>query len=206
MALATALGRVNRQLERVLNVVLLLLLASFIVLIVYQIVSRNLGFLPRIYWTEEMSRFAFQWMIMLGTAIGVLHADHFVLEAFPRGSRADRVTRVIRDLACLLVGAIFVIFGFGFLLSGFHRIASASQLPMVVTYSTFFACGVLIVSFSLQRLLLAAAHGVDAMQRELDTPSEIDELIDPEAPSAPPTQELDSHLTARQDRHQEPAP
>tara|TARA_B100000378_G_scaffold264459_1_gene248216 strand:- start:1069 stop:1635 length:567 start_codon:yes stop_codon:yes gene_type:complete len=182
-----ALGRVNRQLERFLNGVLLLLLASFIVLIVYQIASRNLGFMPRLYWTEEMSRLAFQWMIMLGTAIGVLHADHFVLEAFPRGSRPDRITRVIRDVACLLVGVIFVVFGFDFLRSGFDRIASASQLPMVVTYSTFFVSGLLIVLFSLQRLLVTMAHGVDAMERELDTPSEIDELRD-----APPTQILDS--------------
>ncbi|MGQ7245004.1 TRAP transporter small permease [Salinicola sp. V024] len=191
MAFATALGRVNRQLERLLHGVLLFLLASFIVLIVYQIVSRNLGFLPRLYWTEEMSRFAFQWMIMLGTAIGVLHADHFVLEAFPRGSRPDRVTRVIRDVACLIVGLIFVVFGQAFALSGFNRIASASQLPMVVTYSTFLVSGVLIVLFSLQRLLVTASQGVDAMESELDTPSEIDELIDPAHPSAPPTQDFD---------------
>ncbi|WP_303853852.1 TRAP transporter small permease [Salinicola salarius] len=191
MAFATALGRVNRQLERLLHGVLLFLLASFIVLIVYQIVSRNLGFLPRLYWTEEMSRFAFQWMIMLGTAIGVLHADHFVLEAFPRGSRPDRVTRVIRDVACLIVGLIFVVFGQAFALSGFNRIASASQLPMVVTYSTFLVSGVLIVLFSLQRLLVTASRGVDAMESELDTPSEIDELIDPAHPSAPPTQDFD---------------
>ena len=191
MAFATALGRVNRQLERLLHGVLLFLLASFIVLIVYQIVSRNLGFLPRLYWTEEMSRFAFQWMIMLGTAIGVLHADHFVLEAFPRGSRPDRVTRVIRDVACLIVGLIFVVFGQAFALSGFNRIASASQLPMVVTYSTFLVSGVLIVLFSLQRLLMTASRGVDAMESELDTPSEIDELIDPAHPSAPPTQDFD---------------
>ena len=191
MAFATALGRVNRQLERLLHGVLLFLLASFIVLIVYQIVSRNLGFLPRLYWTEEMSRFAFQWMIMLGTAIGVLHADHFVLEAFPRGSRPDRMTRVIRDVACLIVGLIFVVFGQAFALSGFNRIASASQLPMVVTYSTFLVSGVLIVLFSLQRLLVTASQGVDAMERELDTPSELDELIDPAHPSAPPTQDFD---------------
>lgn len=191
MAFATALGRVNRQLERLLHGVLLFLLASFIVLIVYQIVSRNLGFLPRLYWTEEMSCFAFQWMIMLGTAIGVLHADHFVLEAFPRGSRPDRMTRVIRDVACLTVGLIFVVFGQAFALSGFNRIASASQLPMVVTYSTFLVSGVLIVLFSLQRLLMTASRGVDAMESELDTPSEIDELIDPAHPSAPPTQDFD---------------
>ncbi|MFC0267625.1 TRAP transporter small permease [Kushneria aurantia] len=175
MAITTAIGRINRQLERLLNVLLLLLLAGFMLLIVYQIVSRNLGFLPQLYWTEEMSRFAFQWMIMLGTAIGVWHGDHFVLEAFPHGSRADRVGRIVRDSSCLLVGVIFITFGFGFALSGFNRIATASQLPMVVTYSTFFVCGVLILSFSMHRLLLTAERGVYAMEETLNTLSEPDE-------------------------------
>lgn len=185
MSVIAALGRFNRGLERVLNVVLLMLLAGFIALILYQIASRNLGFLPTVYATEELSRFAFQWMILLGTAIGVLHADHFVLEAFARKSVMGRLTRTLRDLACLSVGIIFIVFGQGFAVSGFNRIASASQLPMVVTYSTFLVCGVLIVLFSLQRLLLSATQGLEAMERELDTPSEIEE-------TAPPTTDIDT--------------
>ena len=78
----SALTRLNRVLEKILYALLLALLFGFIALIIYQILSRNLPLLPRLFWTEELSRFAFQWMIMLGTAVGVLHADHFVLEAF----------------------------------------------------------------------------------------------------------------------------
>lgn len=174
MAFVTALGRFNRALERGLNIVLLMLLAAFIALIIYQIASRNLDMLPAAYATEELSRFAFQWMIMLGTALGVLHADHFVLEAFARKSAMGRFTRVFRDLACLIVGIVFIVFGQAFAQSGFNRIASASQLPMVVTYSAFLVCGVLIVLFSLQRLLLSATQGLDAMENALDTPSGID--------------------------------
>ncbi|GHC25032.1 hypothetical protein GCM10010082_17260 [Kushneria pakistanensis] len=188
MGFIAALSRFNRALERALNVVLLLLLAGFILLIIYQIASRNLTFLPAAYATEELSRFAFQWMIMLGTAIGVLHADHFVLEAFARQSVMGRFTRTLRDLACLMVGVVFIVFGQAFAWSGFNRIASASQLPMVVTYSAFLVCGVLIVLFSLQRLLLSATRGLDAMERELDTPSDIDE-------TAPPTTDIDTPQT-----------
>lgn len=171
------LSRMNRLLERLLHLVLLALLFGFITLIIYQIVSRNLPLLPRLYWTEEFSRFAFQWMIMLGTAIGVLHADHFVLEAFPRGSRLDRVTRWLRDLACLTVGVIFVVHGKDFALSGLRRSATASGLSMIYVYSAFTVCGVLIVLFSAQRLLHAILHGMPRMEAALNTPNEVEEAL-----------------------------
>ncbi|MCL7931694.1 TRAP transporter small permease [Halomonas llamarensis] len=174
--LLAALAQLNRILERVLNWSLLLLILGFILLVIYQVISRNLAFIPSIYWTEEFSRFAFQWMVMLGAAVGVLHADHFVLEAFPRGSRADIATRVIRDLACLAIGIIFVYHGHEFALSGLRRNATASGLSMIYVYSTFMVSGVFILLFSLQRLLHTLLHGLDAMEMSLNTPSEIEAL------------------------------
>ncbi|MGM0785352.1 MAG: TRAP transporter small permease [Pseudomonadota bacterium] len=174
--LLNGLANVNRLLERLLHVVLLALVFGFILLVIYQVVSRNLPFMPRLYWTEEFSRFAFQWMVMLGAAVGVLHADHFVLEAFPRGSRADLATRLIRDLACLAIGVIFVVHGHEFALSGLRRNATASGLSMVYVYSAFLVSGVFMVLFSVQRLLHTALYGLDAMEASLNTPSEIETL------------------------------
>ncbi|WP_158774096.1 TRAP transporter small permease [Cobetia sp. L2A1] len=168
----SGLDSLNRTLERLLYLVLLALLASFITFIIYQIASRNLAFLPRLFWTEEFSRFAFQWMVMLGTAVGVLHADHFVLEAFPRGSRADLVTRWIRDLACLLLGVLFIVHGKDFALSGLRRNAMASGLSMIYVYSVFAVSGIFIVLFSVQRLLHACLYGMNAMEASLNTPNE----------------------------------
>ncbi|WP_168015055.1 TRAP transporter small permease [Halomonas salinarum] len=172
------LSRLNRLLERGLYLILLALLAGFIVLIIYQIVSRNLPLMPRLYWTEEFSRFAFQWMIMLGTAVGVLHADHFVLEAFPRGSRADLITRWIRDLACLTVGVIFIVYGKDFALSGLRRSATASGLSMIYVYSAFTVSGVFILLFSAQRLLHAMLEGMPRMEAALNTPNELDAVLE----------------------------
>ena len=171
------LSRANRVLEKLLHWILLALLFGFIAMIIYQIVSRNLPLLPRLYWTEEFSRFAFQWMIMLGTAIGVLHADHFVLEAFPRGTRADRLTRWIRDLACLAVGVIFVVYGQEFAASGLRRSATASGLSMIFVYSAFMVCGLFIVLFALERLARAVLDGLDAMEAAMNTPDPVQEAI-----------------------------
>ncbi|GAB2799323.1 hypothetical protein GCM10027040_28080 [Halomonas shantousis] len=175
-SLLHGLSRLNRGLERLLNLLLLALLLGFILLVIYQIVSRNLPLLPRLYWTEEFSRFAFQWLIMLGTAIGVYHADHFVLEAFPRGTRADMATRLLRDLACLAVGAIFIYYGKDFALSGLRRKATASGLPMIYVYSAFTVSGIFILLYSLERLLHTALYGMNAMESALNTPNELDEV------------------------------
>lgn len=174
--LLAGLAQLNRFLERVLHWILLSLVLGFVLLVIYQVISRNLAFMPSLYWTEEFSRFAFQWMVMLGAAVGVLHADHFVLEAFPRGSRADLATRVIRDLACLAIGIIFVFHGHEFALSGLRRNATASGLSMIYVYSTFMVSGVFILLFSVQRLLHTLLHGLDAMEAALNTPSEIETL------------------------------
>ncbi|SDK52419.1 TRAP transporter small permease [Billgrantia gudaonensis] len=174
--LLAGLARLNRVLERVLHWILLSLVLGFILLVIYQVISRNLAFMPSLYWTEEFSRFAFQWMVMLGAAVGVLHADHFVLEAFPRGSRADLATRVVRDLACLAIGVIFVFYGHEFALSGLRRHATASGLSMIYVYSTFMVSGVFILLFSVQRLLHSLLHGLDAMESALNTPSEMETL------------------------------
>ncbi|CBV41051.1 TRAP transporter small permease [Halomonas elongata] len=191
------LTHLNRGLERCLHWLLLALLFGFIALIVYQIVSRNLPLMPRLYWTEEFSRFAFQWMIMLGTAIGVLHADHFVLEAFPRGSRASLVTRWIRDLSCLAVGLIFVIHGKDFALSGLRREATASGLSMIYVYSAFSVSGLLIILFSAQRLLHALLDGVPRMEASLDTPDAVEEALEAHAGHG---DELDPSLSSTDGR------
>lgn len=196
----SGLSRLNRTLERLLYLVLLALLASFIVFIIYQIASRNLAFLPRLFWTEEFSRFAFQWMVMLGTAVGVLHADHFVLEAFARGSRADLVTRWIRDLACLLLGVLFIVHGKDFALSGLRRSAMASGLSMIYVYSVFTVSGIFIVLFSLQRLLHAWLHGMQAMEKALNTPNEAEEQAIPEETAAVLSPAIASHAHGATDR------
>ncbi|MGR4066598.1 TRAP transporter small permease [Billgrantia sp. C5P2] len=183
--LLQGLAWLNRGIERLLQVLLLALVFGFILFITYQVLSRNLPFMPRLYWTEEFSRFAFQWMVMLGAAVGVLHADHFVLEAFPRGTRADLATRVVRDLACLLLGILFVVYGKDFGLSGLRRNATASGLSMVYVYSVFAVSGVFMVLFSLQRLLHAALYGMDAMERSLNTPSDLDAIDVSESGNTP---------------------
>ena len=55
-----------------------------------QIFSRYTALIPSYIWTEEMARFLFIWMIMIGAMIGVREGTHFEVDLWPRlGRRAE---------------------------------------------------------------------------------------------------------------------
>ena len=56
---------------RLLKVLLTLLMLLMIVPVLLQILSRYSGIIPRYIWTEEIARFCFVWIIMIGSMIAV---------------------------------------------------------------------------------------------------------------------------------------
>ncbi|MEO1199139.1 MAG: TRAP transporter small permease [Pseudomonadota bacterium] len=183
----SALDTFNRAIEKIIEYVLLLLLGFFLCLILYQVLSRNLPVLPPIYWTEEFSRFAFQWTVMLGTALGVYHADHFVLDAFKRGSRLDRFTRYVREFVLVGIAIFFIVKGWEYAETGWRRTSTAAKMPMFYVYVTFFVCGVIMLLFKIQRIWMLLTQGLDAMEEALNSapPEEIalrEGDLDPQGP------------------------
>ena len=63
----------------------LLIVATVVILIIpvmMQILSRFTGFVPRYIWTEEMARFFFIWMVMLGAMVAVRDGTHFDVDVW----------------------------------------------------------------------------------------------------------------------------
>lgn len=157
------LERLDMGLENALYAVAMTVFGLFVVLIVYQVASRNIAFLPVIQWTEEVSRFSFMWMIILGALNGVLRSDHFLIDIFDEHPRARHFTRWLRELLILLVGFIFVSEGLGFGLSGARRISMAASLPMSYVYISFFVMGIITTLFSIHRILILVVGSVPAL-------------------------------------------
>src|SRR3712207_6372773 len=64
-----------------------LLVASVAILIIpvsLQIFSRFTALIPHYIWTEEMARFLFVWMVMIGANLGVREGTHFVVDLWPQ--------------------------------------------------------------------------------------------------------------------------
>src|SRR6187401_1745462 len=80
-----------------------------------QIISRYTDLIPSYIWTEELSRFMFIWMVMLGAMIAVREGTHFEVDVWPDLSpRAAARLRIVSNLIVLVFALVFVYWGVQF--------------------------------------------------------------------------------------------
>jgi TRAP-type transport system small permease protein len=96
-----------------------------------QIFSRFTALIPSYIWTEEMARFLFIWMIMIGAMIGVRESSHFEVDVWPRlGPRAEALLKLFAGLAILVFALVFVRAGIEFTQFAWFRISELAELPL----------------------------------------------------------------------------
>ena len=122
--------------------VLLWLLAACVAVIVFpvslQIVSRYTHLIPHYIWTEELSRFLFIWMVMLGAMVGVREGTHFEVDVWPElGARANAVLRIVSSLFVLVFAVVFVYWGIRFVSFGWYQESELAELPMPYIFAAW---------------------------------------------------------------------
>ena len=68
---------------RLLQVLLTTLMIALVIPVGMQILSRYTGLIPRFIWTEEIARFCFVWIILIGAMIAVRDGTHFDVDVLP---------------------------------------------------------------------------------------------------------------------------
>jgi TRAP-type C4-dicarboxylate transport system permease small subunit len=102
-----------------------------IIPVTLQIVSRYTALIPSWIWTEELSRFLFIWMIMLGAMIGIREHTHFEVDVWPELSpRANALLKLISGLGVLAFALVFVWWGIQFVRFGWDQTSELADLPM----------------------------------------------------------------------------
>lgn len=105
--------------------------AIIIIPVTLQMVSRYTALIPAYIWTEEMARFLFIWMIMIGAMIGVREASHFEVDVWPTLSRrGEAAVRIAARLGILAFALVFVFGGIEFTQFAWHRTSELADLPL----------------------------------------------------------------------------
>jgi TRAP-type C4-dicarboxylate transport system permease small subunit len=105
--------------------------AVLVVPVTMQIVSRYTELIPAYIWTEELARFMFIWMVMLGAMIGVREATHFEVDVWPElGPRANALLRIVSGVFVLVFAVVFVWWGIEFTRFGWDQLSEIAELPM----------------------------------------------------------------------------
>jgi TRAP-type C4-dicarboxylate transport system permease small subunit len=139
---------------RLLSLLLGASVGILIVPVTIQMISRFTALIPAWIWTEEMARFLFIWMVMLGAMIGVRDASHFECDVWPElKPRANALLRIVSTVFVLLFALVFVWYGIRFVQFGWDQTSELADMPMTWIFIAWPLTGVTWVLFGTERIL-----------------------------------------------------
>jgi len=148
--------------HRLLTWVLAFAVAILIVPVSIQIFSRFTALIPAYIWTEEMSRFFFIWMVMIGAMIGVRERLHFDVDLWNELSpRANAALRIVANLFVLGFTGVTIYWGIEFTKFGWNQTSELADLPMWLIFIAWPVAGVTWLLF----LIEAFARDIDLYRR-----------------------------------------
>ncbi len=136
-----------------LNVLLGISVGFLVVPVTVQMVARFTSLIPAWIWTEEMARFLFIWMVMLGAMIGVREGTHFEVDVLPElKPRTNAALRIVSMIFMLVFALVFVWYGYAFLQFGWNQTSELAELPMGFIFVAWPLTGLTWLVFGFQRL------------------------------------------------------
>jgi TRAP-type C4-dicarboxylate transport system permease small subunit len=139
---------------RLLNVALVATVAVLIIPVSLQIFSRFTALIPSYIWTEEMARFFFVWMIMIGSMVGIRDGAHFDVDLWPElKPRPNALLRIVSNLFVLVLALVFIWYGIKFVQFGWNQNSELAELPMTYIFIAWPMAGLTWVVFLGERFL-----------------------------------------------------
>jgi len=139
---------------RLLSVLLGATVGILIVPVTLQMIARFTALIPAWIWTEEMARFLFIWMVMLGAMIGVRDASHFECDVWPElKPRANALLRVVSTVFVLAFALVFVWYGIKFVQFGWDQQSELAEMPMTWIFIAWPLTGITWLLFGCERII-----------------------------------------------------
>ncbi|MDQ6916771.1 MAG: TRAP transporter small permease [Pseudomonadota bacterium] len=140
--------------SRVLSVLLGASVGILVVPVTIQMISRFTALIPSWIWTEEMARFLFIWMVMLGAMIGVRDGSHFDVDVWPElKPRTNAVLRIVSMIFVLVFALVFIWYGTMFVQFGWNQTSELADMPMAWLFIAWPLTGATWLLFGVERLL-----------------------------------------------------
>jgi len=120
-----------------------------------QIGSRFFEWIPNYMWTEEMSRFFFIWMVMIGATVGVREGLHFDVDIWANPSPA--LARFLRWASRLLImgfAGVVLYWGIEFTKFGWNQTSELAELPMWMIFIAWPVAGFFWIAFLIEKMVV----------------------------------------------------
>jgi TRAP-type transport system small permease protein len=152
---------------RLLSWLLVGTVAILIIPVSLQIFSRFTALIPSYIWTEEMARFFFVWMIMIGAMIGIRDGAHFDVDLWPElKPRTNALFRIVTNLFVLVFALVFAWYGIKFVQFGWSQNSELAELPMPFIFAAWPLAGFTWLLFLGERFLADLRTVIDPPRSE----------------------------------------
>jgi TRAP-type transport system small permease protein len=137
-----------------LTVLLGISVALLVLPVTLQMIARFTALIPSWIWTEEMARFLFIWMVMLGAMIGVRDGTHFDVDIWPQlAPRSNAIFRIVSTVLILVFALVFVWYGIKFVQFGWNQSSELADMPMTFIFIAWPLTGFTWLLFGGERIL-----------------------------------------------------
>ena len=132
-----------------------LLMGLLMIPVGLQIFARYIGLIPRYIWTEEMARFCFIWIILIGSMLAVRDGSHFAVDLLPtpKSSKGEALIKIFIDFIIFLVALIFIVWGWPLVKFGLLQTSEMAELPMIYIYAAWPIAGLTWLLFLGEKLV-----------------------------------------------------
>jgi len=121
--------------HRALTWLLVVTVGVLVIPVSLQVISRYTHLIPHYIWTEELSRFLFIWMVMIGAMIGIREGTHFEVDVWPElGPRGKALLRIVSHVFVLIFALVFLYWGTQFVRFGWDQTSELAELPMIYIF------------------------------------------------------------------------
>lgn len=139
---------------QLLRILVGLLIAALIVPVFMQVLARYTGIIPTYLWTEELAKFIFVWVVMIGSMIAVWEGTHFDVQVMPDAK--SKLGRLLQQGFVLIMVSIFALlfarYGIAYAKFGSIQSSVMMQVNMLWIYITVPLAGFVWATFALFRL------------------------------------------------------
>jgi C4-dicarboxylate transporter DctQ subunit len=149
-----ALIRVCDVIEKLLNAIIIVLLMAMTVVIFYQVVLRY-GFDSSNIWAEEFARYAFIWVVLLGSACAIRRYQHiridFALAAMPPSMR--KFVDLFNYIAIAVFLGVLAWYGVAISMRTGNQMSAGLHIPMSFMYLSIPISAAIMLLFTVQIVL-----------------------------------------------------
>ncbi|MGE4354490.1 MAG: TRAP transporter small permease [Oscillospiraceae bacterium] len=172
---ARVLMKINKLVFNIEKIFLVIIMYGVVAVLFINVLFRFVFFIPSA-WADELSRFMFTWLVMLGSATAMYRWEHIdinlidtIIEKAARGNQAaiDKAIRVVKKFAviCSVAFLIYLFVVYGQYLKQIAKLGTQSMFlgcSLVVPMSAIYVCSGLMIFHGLCYLIIPES----VMQRE----------------------------------------